>query len=61
MQSTTPAKRKRDWAKVRLVILVSLVWITVAAIFAGSYFYGQVQYNRGVNYGIEQTKSILVK
>ena len=51
-------KKKRDYSKLKLIALVSLVWITIAAIGIGSYVYGQIQYNKGVNYGIDQTKSI---
>ena len=51
-------KKKRDYTKFKLVALVSLVWITIAAIGIGSYVYGQVQFNKGVNYGIDQTKTI---
>ncbi len=60
MESKTKTK-KRDFKQVKLVILVSLVWISIAAIAVGSYVYGQMQYNKGVLYGIEQTKQIIAK
>lgn len=54
-------KRKRDYTKLKLTVIVSLVWIGIAAVLVGSYVYGQMQFNKGVNYGIEQTKAIIAK
>lgn len=43
------------------ILLVSLVWITIAAILVGSYSYGEMRHEQGIRYGIQQTKTILTK
>ena len=51
-------KKKRDYSKLKLIALVSLVWITIGAIGVSTYVYGQIQYNNGVSHGIDQTRAI---
>ena len=51
-------KKKRDYTRAKLILAVSAVWVTVIAIGVSTYAYSEVRYSQGVNYGIEQTKSI---
>lgn len=57
MQRTHKAPKKNS--NVKVIVMVSLFWVVLAATVIGYIQNGQAQYNKGVFDGMSKTKAIL--